>query len=205
MIIYYFGLLGVAVFAVSGALAAGRRELDWVGVVALAVVTSVGGGTIRDILLNRQTIFWIEDPTYLVVVFAASFLTIAYVRFFKPPTDSLLFADALGLALFTIVGAQIAEAEGVPTLIVIVMAVLTGVVGGVIRDVLTSEIPLLFRSIETLYSVAALGGVSVYLLLQELELDKTTASLFGIAFAAILRFVAILYKIRLPVFHVSEE
>lgn len=115
MIIYYLGLLGVAVFAISGALAAGRKGLDWVGVVVLAVVTSVGGGTIRDVLLNRQTIFWIEDPSYLWVALAASFFTIAYVRFFKPPTDALLFADALGLALFTIVGAQIAEAEGVST------------------------------------------------------------------------------------------
>lgn len=205
MIIYYLGLLGVAVFAISGALAAGRKGLDWVGVVVLAVVTSVGGGTIRDVLLNRQTIFWIEDPSYLWVALAASFFTIAYVRFFKPPTDALLFADALGLALFTIVGAQIAEAEGVSTLIVIVMAILTGVAGGVIRDVLTSEIPLLFRSTETLYSVAALGGVLVYLLLQEFGLDKTFASLLGIAFVAILRFLAIIYKIRLPAFHVSEE
>jgi uncharacterized membrane protein YeiH len=85
------------------------------------------------------------------------------------------------------------------------MALLTGVAGGVIRDVLTSEIPLLFSSTETLYSVAALGGVLVYLLLQEFGLEKTCASLLGIAFVAILRFLAILYKIRLPAFHVSEE
>lgn len=204
MMIYYFGLLGVAVFAVSGALAAGRKRLDWVGVVALAVVTSLGGGTIRDILLNRQTVFWIEDPTYLWVIVAASFFTIAYVRFLKPPINALLFADALGLALFTIVGAQVAEAEGVSTLIVIVMAILTGVAGGVMRDVLSSEIPLLFRSTETIYSVAALGGVLVYLLLQEFEVDKTLAALAGIAVVAALRFIAIVWKLRLPAFYVSE-
>lgn len=205
MIVYYLGLLGVAVFAISGALAAGRRGLDWVGVLVLALVTSVGGGTIRDVLLNRETIFWIADTTYIWVVFTASIFTIIYVRFFKPPHNSLLFADALGLALFTILGAQIAEAEGASTLIVVIMAVLTGVAGGVIRDVLTSEVPLLFRSTETIYSVAALGGVLVYLLLQALGIDTTIASLIGIAFVAGLRFLAIIYKIKLPAFHVPKE
>jgi len=205
MVVYYLGLLGVAVFAISGALAAGRRGLDWVGVLVLALVTSVGGGTIRDILLNRETIFWIADPTYIWVVFAASVFTIIYVRFFKPPRNSLQFADALGLALFTILGAQIAEAEGASTLIVIIMAILTGVAGGVIRDVLTSEVPLLFRSTETIYSVAALGGVLVYLSLQALSVDNTIASLLGITFVAALRFLAIIYQIKLPAFHVPKE
>lgn len=172
MIIYILSLLGVAVFAISGALAAGRKGLDWVGVVALAVVTSLGGGTIRDILLNRKAIFWIEDPAYLWIIFPAACFTIAYVRFLKPPMNALLIADALGLALFTIVGAQVAEAENAAALVVIVMGILTGVAGGVIRDVLSSEIPLLFRSTETLYSVAALGGVLVYLLLQEAGLNR---------------------------------
>jgi len=205
MVVYYLGLLGVAVFAISGALAAGRRGLDWVGVLVLALVTSVGGGTIRDILLNRETIFWIADPTYIWVVFAASVFTIIYVRFFKPPKNSLQFADALGLALFTILGAHIAEAEGASTLIVIIMAILTGVAGGVIRDVLTSEVPLLFRSTETIYSVAALGGVLVYLSLQALSVDNTIASLLGITFVAALRFLAIIYQIKLPAFHVPKE
>jgi uncharacterized membrane protein YeiH len=205
MIVYYLGLLGVAVFAISGALAAGRRGLDWVGVLVLALVTSVGGGTIRDVLLNRETIFWIADTTYIWVVFAASVFTIIYVRFFKPPHNSLLFADALGLALFTILGAQIAEAEGASTLIVVIMAVLTGVAGGVIRDVLTNEVPLLFRSTETIYSVAALAGTLVYLLLQALGIDTTIASLVGIAFVAGLRFLAIIYKTKLPAFHVPKE
>src|SRR5918998_745786 len=101
-------LLGVAVFAVSGALAAGRKSLDLLGVLVIAVVTAIGGGTIRDLLLNRHPIFWIADPTYLVVICIAAALTIVYVRLRAPPGNSLLVADALGLALFTITGAQIA-------------------------------------------------------------------------------------------------
>ncbi len=205
MIIYYLHMSGVAVFAISGCLAAGRKGLDWVGVVALAVVTSIGGGTIRDILLHRETIFWIEDPAYLWVILAASCVTIAYVRFFKPPMNALLIADALGLALFTILGAQIAEAESVSTLIVIVMGILTGVAGGVIRDILTGEIPLLFRSTETLYSVTALAGVLLYLLLQKLGLDTTLASLSGIVLIVVVRSAAIFWKIRLPAFHISTD
>ncbi len=205
MIIYYLGLLGVAVFAVSGSLAAGRKGLDWVGVVVLAIVTSLGGGTIRDVLLNRQAIFWIENPSYLWIAFASSCLTILYVRFLRPPMNALLIADALGLALFSIVGAQIAEFESSSTIVIIVMGILTGVAGGVIRDVLTSEIPLLFRSTETLYSVAALGGILFYLLIQAFGVDRTIASFCGVGLGAALRFSAIFWKIRLPAFLVSAD
>jgi len=205
MIVYGLSLLGVAVYAVSGALAAGRKRLDWVGVIVLAVVTSIGGGTLRDLLLNRQAVFWVEDPTYLWAIMAGAAATLVYVQFFKPPNNALLYADALGLAFFTMVGAQVAEGEGVPTLIVVVMAILTGVAGGVLRDVLTREIPVLFRSTETLYSVAALGGVLLYLGLERLGVPKVSASLWGIVFIVLLRFLAIRFKIRLPAFHVSDE
>src|SRR6187401_1991020 len=106
MILYLLDLLGVAVFAVSGAIAAGRKHFDLLGVAVLATVTAVGGGTTRDVLLNRHPVFWIEDPTYLLVILAASAMTLLYVCYREPPRTSLLVADALGLALFTIIGAQ---------------------------------------------------------------------------------------------------
>jgi len=106
--LYIADRVGVAVFAVSGCLAAGRKQLDWVGAFALAVVTSIGGGTFRDILLNRDTIFWIADPSILWVILAATAFTILATRFITPPLHTLMVADALGLALFTMVGAQIA-------------------------------------------------------------------------------------------------
>lgn len=205
LLIYWLDLLGVAVFAISGALAAGQKGLDWVGVTALAVVTSIGGGTIRDVLLNREAVFWIADPTYLWVILAAAVSTIGYARLFKVPTNALRIADALGLALFAILGARIAEAEGVATPIVVVMGVLTGVAGGIIRDVLTNEVPLVFRSSEELYSVAALGGVLLYLGLQALELPRPLPALLGVALVAVLRFAAIVWKLRLPAFHLSND
>ena len=204
-LIHVFDLLGVAVFAISGALAAGQKGLDWVGVVSLAVVTSIGGGTLRDVLLNRDAVFWISDPTYLWVILIAAVMTIIYAHFFRIPANALRIADALGLALFTILGARIAEAEGAPTLIVIVMGILTGVAGGMFRDVLIREVPMVFRPTEELYSVAALGGVLLYLLLQALTVPATVAAMFGVMLVAGLRLAAVIWKIRLPAFHVSAD
>ena len=99
---YVLDLLGVAVFAVSGVLAAGRKSLDLFGVLVIATLTAIGGGTIRDLLLDRHPIFWIVQPTYLVVISVAAALAIIDVRVRRPPGNALLYADALGLALFTI-------------------------------------------------------------------------------------------------------
>ena len=111
MLRYLLDLVGVAVFAVSGALAAGRRGLDLIGVLVLGVVTAIGGGTIRDVLLNRHPIFWLADPNFLIVITSAAMLTVAYVRWRAAPHSALLVADALGLALFSVAGAQVACVE----------------------------------------------------------------------------------------------
>ena len=202
MILYIAGLLGVAVFAVSGALEAGRKHFDWLGVVVIAFVTAVGGGTLRDLLLD-QNIFWIRDPTYVYSVLVATALTLIYVRFRSPPRTSLLIADALGLALFTISGAQIAESQNLPPIIVIFMGTITGAVGGVVRDVLCGEVPILLRPAE-LYATTAIAGASVYLILQELDIEVGTAALVGMAVVAAFRIAAIFWKLRLPVFRVKD-
>lgn len=112
MVPYLLDLLDVAVFAVSGALTAGRKNMDLFGVVVGAVITTIGGGTERDVLLDNRTNFWIEDATYLLVTLGAAGATLVYGRFFTPPRDSLLVADAFGLVLFTFIGVQTAYAAG---------------------------------------------------------------------------------------------
>ncbi|HET6230787.1 MAG TPA: trimeric intracellular cation channel family protein [Longimicrobiaceae bacterium] len=204
MLLYVLDLVGVAVFAISGALAAGRKSLDLLGVIVTAVVTAIGGGTLRDLLLDRHPIFWIADPTYLVVIVGAAALTIVWVRVWAPPVSSLLIADALGLALFSIGGAQIAERAALPAIIVVVMGTMTGVAGGVLRDVLTAEIPLILRRGD-LYATAAIAGVVLYLVLQRLGTPPQAASFAGMAAAAGLRVAAITWQLHLPVFHLPED
>lgn len=201
-LLYLLDLLGVAVFAVSGALAAGRKSLDLLGVIVIAIVTSIGGGTLRDLLLDRQA-FWITDPSYLIAIIAAALFTIVYVRYRRPPDKALQIADALGLALFTISGARIAETAGLGGLIVVVMGTITGVFGGVLRDVLCAEIPLIFRK-GTIYATAAIAGASLYVMLQWAQVGTALAAGLGMLLIAGLRLAAIQWRISLPVFSLPE-
>lgn len=204
MLIHVLNLVGVAVYGISGALAAGRKNLDLLGVVVIAIVTAVGGGTVRDLLLNRYPNFWIREPTYLVVIIASALLTLVYVRFRRPPNQSLQVADALGLALFTISGAQIAENAHLGGLIVVLMGVITGVVGGVVRDVLTAEVPMILRP-GRLYATAAIAGATTYLLLEWAGLRRPPAALIGMTVVAALRLAAIFWGLQLPVFALPDE
>jgi uncharacterized membrane protein YeiH len=204
MVLFILSMIGVGVFAASGALAAGRKDFDLLGVIVIALVTAVGGGTLRDLLLDRHPIFWVKEPSHLTVILASAALIFVYVRFRKPPLGALAVADALGLALFTISGAQVAEARGLPWLTVVVMGTITGSAGGVLRDVLSGEVPLLFRQTD-LYATAAIAGVVFYLALEEVGFGQETASYIGMAAVACLRFAAIRWRLRLPVFHVPDE
>lgn len=201
---YALELLGVAVFAVSGVLAAGRKGLDVVGVAVIASVTAVGGGTLRDLLLDRHPTFWIADPTYLWVILGATVVTLGYVRLWIATRRALLIADALGLAFFTIAGVQIAKQAGVPDLIALLMGTITGVAGGVFRDVLTAEIPLVMRP-GRLYATAAIVGATSYVLLVRWGISPDAAALVGMAAIAGLRLAAILWRLELPVIQLPED
>lgn len=208
MILYVLDLLGVAVFAASGALAAGRKSLDLLGVLVIAVVTAIGGGTIRDVLLDRSPIFWIEDTTYLLVIGLAAAVTIPTARAVptvgqaEGPRRALLVADALGLALFTISGAGIALEADLPGVIAVTMGAITGTAGGAIRDVLTGEIPLVLR--RDIYATASLAGGLVYVGLVHLTGPTLAAALVGSAVVVALRLAAIVWGLHLPVFRLNR-
>lgn len=188
----------------SGALAAGRKRLDLFGVVVIALVTAIGGGTIRDVLLDRHPIFWISNGSYLLVILASAVLTIVWVRVRQPPFSALLIADALGLALFAISGAQIAERMVHPAVVVVMMGTITGVAGGMIRDVLTAQIPLVLRK-GTLYASTAIAGIVFYLALQSLGVPRPLSSAAGMLTVASLRFASIAWGLSLPVFRLEGE
>ena len=204
MLLYFIDLMGVAVFAVSGALAAGRKRLDLLGVIVVATVTAIGGGTTRDVLLDRHPIFWVADPSILVVITAAALSTVVYVRWRPPPEKSLAVADALGLAFFVISGARIAQQLDLPAISVVVMGVLTGVVGGVIRDVLTAEIPMVLHRGE-LYATAAITGAAVFLGMSVVGVPAPAPSLTGMAVIVALRLAAIVWGLRIPVFSLDRQ
>jgi uncharacterized membrane protein YeiH len=190
-------LLGVAAFAASGVLSAGRKGMDLIGVAAIAFVTALGGGTIRDVLLDRHPITWIANPDLLWVCLAATAVTLAWVRVRTPPHRALLLADALGLALFVITGTGIAEQAGQRGIVAVLMGVLTGAAGGVIRDVLSAEIPLVLRP-GRLYVTAAIAGATIYVALGALGVPRRPAALTGMMVIALMRLVAIRWNVRLP-------
>ena len=204
MLRYSLDLIGAAVFAVSGALAAGRRGLDLIGVMVLGTVTAIGGGTIRDVLLNRHPIFGLEDPAYLIVIISSALLTVAYVRWRPAPRAALLVADALGLALFSVAGAQIAETSGLPAISGVLLGTVTGTAGGVVRDILSAEVPLVLRR-GNLYATAAIAGTSCYFLLEYLGVARIPASHAGMLVCGALRFASISLGLKLPVFTIPDE
>ena len=204
MLLYLLDLVGVAVFAISGALAAGRRGLDLFGVLVLGTVTAIGGGTIRDLLLDRHPMFWLADPAYIIVIVSSALLTVAYARWRPAPRAALLVADALGLALFSVAGAQIAERTGLPALSGVLLGTVTGIAGGAVRDVLTAEVPLVLRG-GRLYATAAIAGTSAYFLLSRAGVDRGVASLAGMFVCAALRMASIWWGLTLPVFMLGED
>lgn len=203
MTLYLLDLAGVSVFAVSGVLAAGRKRLDLFGVVVLALVTATGGGTLRDVIMHRDEVFWMSDPTYLVVIAGVALLTVHWVQHRPTPAYALEIADAAGLSFFVISGAQIADAAGLPGLSVVVLGVMTGVAGGMTRDVLTAEIPFILKH-RQLYATAAIAGVTGYLVLVRLGAPAPVASVVGMATTFSLRLISIYFDIRVPLFDLGS-
>lgn len=194
--------LGTAVFAVSAVLAAGRKGLDLLGVLVIALITATGGGTVRDLLLDR-TPFWFTDTGYVVTILLSGCATVVLLRWRHPSERVLQIADALGLALFSISGARIAEAAGLPGLIVVVLATITGTFGGVLRDVMCNDIPLLLRP-GTIYGTAVIAGATLYVLLQSAGVPRDTAAYAGMVVIAGLRLAAIARNISLPALTIRD-
>jgi uncharacterized membrane protein YeiH len=152
-------LMGTVVFAITGLLAASRHQLDLFGALVLAMVTAVGGGTLRDLILGVP-VFWLSHTEYLYLIIVTTVLVAIYRRTHVIPTKVLLLLDAIGLAVFTIIGAQKALSLGYADIIAVMMGVMTGVVGGMIRDILVGEVPLILR--QEIYATASFLGASVY-------------------------------------------
>ena len=195
-IIYALDLFGVAVFAISGSLAAGKKRMDIFGVIVLGLVTALGGGTLRDILLNSGPVFWIDNRIYLLTGIIASGFTFVFVQRLSFSKRSLLFPDALGLAVFTLIGAAKTLSVTDSGSLAIVMGTMTGVAGGMIRDVLSAEVPLVLR--KEVYATASLCGAVVYVLMNEMELPGIVCLISPIVTTLSIRLAAIYWGLSLP-------
>lgn len=196
-LLYGIGLAGVAVNAASGVLEAGRKPFDMFGMVVVALAAALGGGTLRDLLLDRK-VFWIADQSFLVTAILAGMLTFGAARRWRLPPNLFLLPDALGLALFTVSGTQIAIAFEAPWLVASLMGVVTGVFGGIVRDVLCNEVPLIFTG--TLYATPSWLGALLLVALLDAGIAHAPAALAAGGFVFIARLVAIRYGIGLPTY-----
>ncbi|WXL27782.1 trimeric intracellular cation channel family protein [Ectopseudomonas mendocina] len=201
---YLADLFGVAVFAITGALMAGRKSMDLFGVLVIAIVTALGGGTMRDLILDNHPVSWIRNDLYILVASVAAIGTVLWVRMTRPIHEKgLLVADAFGLAVFTVIGCEVALQNQVPYSTAVIMGVMTGVAGGVMRDVICNEIPLIFQ--KEIYATACLVGAFVFISMREFAtvhwLDTTVAMLSVL----IIRLAAIHWHISLPRFHLLDR
>lgn len=202
--LYWADLFGLFVFAVSGALMAGRKSMDIFGVLVIAIITAMGGGTLRDLILDRHPVAWIRDDHYILVASLGALATVLWVRFTRPiPEAGLLVADAFGLAVFTVSGTGIAAAMGMPASTALIMGVMTGVAGGVLRDVLCNEIPLIFQ--KEIYATACLAGAGVYLALGATPLAPEWVAGLAMASVLLIRLAAIRWRLSLPRFHLLDR
>ncbi|WP_199711742.1 trimeric intracellular cation channel family protein [Alginatibacterium sediminis] len=195
--IYWLDLFGTAVFAITGVLAASRCRMDLFGALVLASVTAIGGGTIRDMALDAGMVFWVQDPLYLWVIVLTSLATMLLLgRGFVAKQGLLAIADAIGMAVFMIIGASKAHAYGAPMIAAMVMGILTACGGGIIRDVLAHQMPLVLR--REVYATACLAGGLVWACALGLNLNDNIANLSGIITALTIRLIAIKYHLSLP-------
>ncbi len=203
MFLYFIDLFGTAVFAVSGVILASKLRMDPFGVIVLGSVTAVGGGTIRDIILDARPIFWINDTTYLWVILCTCVLAMLLVRHPKRiPWWVLPVCDAIGLSVFVGIGVDKALAYQDSALIAIMMGVMTGCGGGVLRDVLAREIPLILR--HEIYATACIVGGIFHTTALSLGYNDQIAFISGAASTLIIRLCAIRWHLSLPVFAMNK-
>lgn len=190
-------LIGVAVFAVSGAMVASRKEMDLVGFGLLASLTGIGGGSLRDMLLDRP-VFWIGTPYYVLVCLAIAVLVFFTAHIVGRRYIVILWADAVGLASFAVLGAGVALREGADPLVAVVMGVMTGAFGGLIRDVVANETPLILR--KEIYATCAAIGAGAYVILRLLEVPLPWAVPLGFLAGFLPRAAGLIFGLALPTY-----
>ena len=193
----FIELLGIITFALSGIVEARRKRMDLVGVYTVALITAFGGGTLRDLFIDRTPLFWVANEGYAILILVMSVGAFLFPGLTRVPARAMILPDALGLGLFSIAGTGFALDAGAPAFIAALLGTTTGIFGGVIRDVIGNEIPFIFRN-KYLYATAAFAGCLLYMLLIGTGVEKGLAVLIGIAAVVLLRLAALRLGLQLP-------
>ena len=194
---YILDLIGTCAFAISGVMAAENKKLDWFGALFIGFITAVGGGSIRDVLLGSHPLGWVSDMNYLYVIGFGVVVALMFTRQLAKLRKTLFLFDSIGIGLFTIIGLEKTLALGHPSIIAVMMGMFSAVFGGVIRDILVNDIPLIFRKTEIYATVCILGGI-LYLLLDYFGLNRDVVVISTIAIIITVRLLAVKFHITLP-------
>ncbi|MBB3231251.1 TRIC cation channel family protein [Halomonas stenophila] len=198
-LVYWLDMAGVIVFALSGVILACRSRMDPFGMLVLAAVTGIGGGTLRDLILGVRPVFWVTDPAYLWVILATVVLSILGFHYIHRLSRVFLpVADAFGLALFTVIGTHKALTLETPGVVAVLMGLLTGVAGGMVRDILARRVPMVLR--QEVYATASIAGGVTFVTLEALGSPLGVSIVTSLAITLGLRLAAIHWRLALPVF-----
>ncbi|SEB38397.1 Uncharacterized membrane protein YeiH [Tenacibaculum sp. MAR_2009_124] len=195
-IIYTIDILGTFAFAISGALVALKKEFDVFGVVIIAFVTAVGGGMLRDVLINAHPINWIGDINYIWTILSAVLFTFLFKSKIAPLRKTMFLFDTIGISVFTLLGLEKGLAYELHPFLALVMGMVSAVFGGVIRDVLTKKVPLIFK--KEIYASACLSGGIMYLLLENININDNVQFVISAIVIVIIRTVSVIKKYELP-------
>ena len=199
---FFIDILGTLAFAISGVLTAMQKRMDLFGIFIIAFVTAVGGGTLRDVLLNG-TIVWMHNMTYVYVIFGTAIFTIIFRKKLNYLRKSLFLFDTVGIALYTVVGVEKGIAADLHPIICVALGTMSACFGGVLRDILCNEIPIIFR--KEIYATACILGGAGYFLFTRLPLSNNLIVIFSGAIVMIVRFLAVRFHLSLPSLYTKEE